>query len=164
MSGWVFPILPEDLLEISDRNSELLRRELTVNIQRVFVAGLCRCYFFNNLLKKGVIFNLMKHDWHLSSSLQERQNEQKERKAKTLQTAEKAGGEPVLHQPRGVLSNREILSKSPFKCGRVRCAVGVFSNKNAARCNPKPYNKFWPELGICSVLLCSWGAEVANFS
>lgn len=28
------------------------------------------------------------------------------------------------------------------------CAVGFFLNKNATRCNPKPCNKFWPELGI----------------
>lgn len=58
MSGWVFPILPEDWLEISERNSELLRTELTVNIQLVFMIGLCRCYFFSSLLKKGVYFQL----------------------------------------------------------------------------------------------------------
>lgn len=57
MSGWVFPILPEDWLEISERNSELLRAELTVNIQLVFMPGLCRCYFFSSLLKKGVYFS-----------------------------------------------------------------------------------------------------------
>lgn len=58
MSGWVFPILPEDWLEISERNSELLRAELTVNIQLVFMIGLCRCYFFSSLPKKGVYFQL----------------------------------------------------------------------------------------------------------
>lgn len=57
MSGWVFSILPEDWLEISERNSELLRAELTVNIQLVFMTGLCRCYFFSSLLKKGVYFS-----------------------------------------------------------------------------------------------------------
>lgn len=79
-------------------------------------------------------------------------------KAEEANLAEKPGGDPVLNQHKGVLSNREILSSSAshlFRCGRDLCAVGVFLNKNAARCNPKPYNKFWPELGICSVLLCS---------
>lgn len=62
MSGWVFPILPEDWLEISERNSELLRAELTVNIQLVFMTGLCRCYFFSSLLKKGAYFQLSEND------------------------------------------------------------------------------------------------------
>lgn len=39
-----------------------------------------------------------------------------------------------------------------------------FKEENATRCNLKPYDKFWPELGTSSVLLCSRGTEVANFS
>lgn len=54
----VFPILPEGWLEISERNSELLRTELTANTQLVFVTGLCRCYFFSSLLKKKGYFQL----------------------------------------------------------------------------------------------------------
>lgn len=57
MSGWVFSCFARRV-EISERNSELLRAELTVNIQLVFMTGLCRCYFFSSLLKKGVYFQL----------------------------------------------------------------------------------------------------------
>lgn len=85
MSGWVFPILPEDWLEISERNSELLRAELTVNIQLVFMTGLCRCYFFSSLLKKGELFSawwnmidICHHPCHAwcFTALQERQKRQ----------------------------------------------------------------------------------------
>lgn len=101
MSGWVFSCFARRV-EISERNSELLRAELTVNIQLVFMAGLCRCYFFSSLLKKGVYFQLSGNNvmWLTSviipcaSHRQERQNWQ----ILPVQTAEKPGGNPVLEQ------------------------------------------------------------------
>lgn len=47
-------------------------------------------------------------------------------KAEEANFAEKAGGDPVLKQHKGVLPDREILSKSPLSCGRDLGAVGVF--------------------------------------
>lgn len=167
MSGWVFPILPEDWLEISERNSELLRTELTVNIQLVFMTGLCRCYFFSRLLKKGVYFQLSGNNvmW-LTSVIIPCASEpcRKGRIGKFCRETRWRSCPWTAQRCPDKQGDPEQLCKSPLSCGRDLCAVGVFLSKNAARCNPKPHNKFWPELGICCVLLCSSGTEVANFS
>lgn len=160
ISGWVFPILPEDWLEISERNSELLGAELTVNIQLVFMAGLCRCYFFSKLLKKGELFSawwnmidICHHPCHALcfTALQERQKRQilQRKQVETLSL-----NSTKVSCPAGT-------SWAALPGISVQLEIFFFKQK---RCNLKPYNKFWPELGICSVLLCSWGTEVANFS
>lgn len=58
MSGCDVPVLSEEWLEISGRSCELVRMELTVNIQLVSLTGLCSCYFVNRLKKNGLCFQI----------------------------------------------------------------------------------------------------------
>lgn len=150
VSGWVFSYFTRRV-EISERNSELLRAELSVNIQLVFMTGLCRCYFFSSLLKKGVYFQLSGNNvmWLTSVIIPcASQPCRKGRIGKScLSKLQKNQVEILSLSKQG---DPEQLCKSPLRCGRDLCALGVFLNKNAARCNLKPHDKFWPELGICS--------------
>lgn len=102
------------------------------------------------------MIDICHHPCHVlcSTALQERQK----RQFLPLQTAEKPGGDLVLKQLKGVLSDREILSSSashPVGVGGFGVQLEFFQTKMQQDATRNLYDKFWPELGICSVLLCS---------
>lgn len=157
----VFPILPEGWLEISERNSELLRTELTANTQLGFVAGLCRCYFFSSLLKKekGLFltqWKIMWCDWHLSSSPPCPVLHCPAGKAEEANLAEKSGGEPGFNQHWGVLSAREILSSSAeftsSGVGGIYVQLEFFETKMLQDATRNPATSFG--LNLASALCC----------
>lgn len=73
-------------------------------------------------------------------------------KAEEANLAEKPGGDPVLKQHKGVLSDREILGKSPLSCGRDLGAVGFFKTKMQQDATRNPTTSFG--LNLASALCC----------
>lgn len=57
-------------------------------------------------------------------------------KAEEANLAEKPGGNPVLKEHKGVLSNRAAL-QSPLRGGRDFCAVGDFFKQKCSKMQPE---------------------------